>query len=182
LRKLLTAMENSTPPIPTDAKAHYVTSWWRALAIFLSVVLLLCIATGASMFEQFKAQLEHVQAQLQTVPQVRYLSVLLDDQHQPAMLVTQSSTQSVLQVQRLNTVSEGREDSMQLWAVGGDGRAHSLGVLESRGQTLQLHSSESALRSATQLAISVEDKGGVSDARGPRKPFLFTGALVQKAQ
>ena len=38
-----------------------------------------------------------------------------------------------------------------------------------------------ALAQASQLAISVEDKGGVPESRGPRLPYLFTGALVQKA-
>ena len=33
----------------------------------------------------------------------------------------------------------------------------------------------------TELAISVEDKGGVPEARGPRLPWLFKGALVHKA-
>ena len=57
----------------------------------------------------------------------------------------------------------------------------SLGVLDSSGKTHQLRVDEASLAPVTQLAISVEDKGGVPEARGPRLPYLFTGALVQKA-
>ena len=34
---------------------------------------------------------------------------------------------------------------------------------------------------ATQLAVSVEVKGGVPEAVGPRQPYLFKGWLVQRA-
>ena len=40
---------------------------------------------------------------------------------------------------------------------------------------------DAALDSATELAISVEAKGGVPGAQGPRLPWLFKGALVLKA-
>ena len=67
--------------------------------------------------EQFKAQLVHLQAKLKSVPQVRYVAVLLDDKAAPALLVTFAPQEGALQLQRLNAVKEGREDSMQLWAL-----------------------------------------------------------------
>ena len=150
-----------------------VSTWWRTLAYACLVVLSIGIATGMSMFEQFKAQIEHVQSKLKDTAQVKYIAVLTDDKQAPAMLVTMALQDNALQVQRLNAVTEGREDTMQLWALSDGDPARSLGVLESKGKTLRL--------SATSLAISVEDKGGVAQAKGPRLPFLFKGPVVQKA-
>ena len=97
------------------------------------------------------------------------------------MLVTMDQKTGVLQLQRLNEVKEGREDSMQLWALQGDQPPRSLGVISSKFKTLQLPAREAALSGVTQLAISVEDKGGVPESQGPRLPWLFLGALVHKA-
>jgi anti-sigma-K factor RskA len=144
-------------------------------------VLSIGIATGMSMFEQFKAQIEHLQGQLKNTAQVKYIAVLADDKQTPAMLVTMALQDNAMQVQRLNAVTEGREDTMQLWALSDGDPARSLGVLESKGKTLRLSATERDFASATSLAISVEDKGGVTQAKGPRLPYLFKGAVVQKA-
>lgn len=168
--------EGSASPSPKG-----VSGWWRAATIVCMVLLSVAVATGFSMFEQFKAQIQHVQVQLKDTAQIKYIAVLTDAQHAPALLVTMALQDNALQVQRLNTVTEGREDSMQLWALSDGDPARSLGVLESKGKTLRLSATERDLASATRLAISVEDKGGVTQAKGPRLPFLFTGAVVQKA-
>ena len=176
----MTPSDEITPPTPS-ASVRAVSPWWRAAAIFLVVVLSIGVTAGMSMFEVFKAQIAHLQTKLQTLPQVQYLAILTDDQQAPAMLITFDPQEKALQVQRLNTVTEGREDTMQLWALGASGKPNSLGVLESKGKTLRLPASAQLLLGATQLAISVEDKGGVPDSKGPRLPYLFKGLLVQKA-
>lgn len=174
---------NTPAPSPSDLPAPpaRVSRWWRALAYILGLVLLLGVATTFSLYEQLKAQIQHLQARVAQVPQVRDIAVLLDAQQQPAMLVTRDAQGSVLQLQRLNDVAEGREDSMQLWALAPGQPPRSLGVVTSKHKTLQINASESALTDATQLAISVEDKGGVTQSQGPRLPWLFTGWLVRKA-
>ena len=96
-------------------------------------------------------------------------------------LVTADTQGSVLQLQRLNEVREGREDSMQLWALDGDKPPRSLGVIASTYKTLQLPAPATALAGVQELAISVEDKGGAAEGRGPRLPYLFKGGLVKKA-
>ena len=164
-----------------DSKARSVPTWWRALAIFLALVMLLGWAASTSMIVQLKAQVQHTQAKLGEVPQVRYVSVLMDDQQLPALLVTLDPKQGNLQIQRLNEVKEGREDTMQLWAIGGNQPARSLGVIESKFKTLQMPIEPAALNGITELAISVEAKGGVPQANGPRLPYLFKGWLVQKS-
>jgi anti-sigma-K factor RskA len=54
-------------------------------------------------------------------------------------------------------------------------------VLSPGGKTLQLPATEAALAGVGQLAISVENRGGAAPSGGPRLPYLFNGALVQKA-
>ena len=170
-------MVEATPTAPP----RVVSSWWRSATYACLVVLSIGIATGMSMFEQFKAQIEHVQGKLKDTAQVKYIAILSDDKQAPAMLVTMALQDNALQVQRLNAVTEGREDTMQLWALSEGDPARSLGVLESKGKTLRLTATERDFASATSLAISVEDKGGVTQAKGPRLPYLFKGPVVQKA-
>jgi anti-sigma-K factor RskA len=148
----------------------------------LAIVLGLGLASGMSMYEQFKAQMQHMQTQLVTVPQIKTIAVLLDDKQAPAMLITQDPQDTTLQVQRLNNVAEGQEDSMQLWALSGTARPVSLGVLTSKLKMQRLNATDKDLVSVDHFAISVESKGGVEPTKGPRLPYLFTGALVQKAR
>ncbi|MDO8248639.1 MAG: anti-sigma factor [Rhodoferax sp.] len=155
--------------------------WWRAATIVCLLLMAIATATGVSMYEQFKAQIDHLQTKLQNTAQIKYIAVLLDDSQAPAMLVTLDLQDAALQIQRLNSVAEGREDSMQLWALPANGKPRSLGVLGSAGKTLRLAASIDTLDDVPQLAISVESKGGVAQDKGPRLPYLFKGAVVQKA-
>jgi anti-sigma-K factor RskA len=158
-----------------------VSGWWRALAIFLLIVLLLAWAASASMMTQLQAQISHLQARLIDVPQVRHVAVLLDADQQPAMLITHNPKEGMLLVQRLNEVREGREDSMQVWAIIGDQAPRSLGVIGSKYQTLQLPVAEADLQGMTEIAISAENKGGVPAGAGPSLPWLFKGWWVVKS-
>jgi len=158
-----------------------VSPWWRALAIFLLLVLLLAWAASNSMVTQLQAQIRHLQGKLSEMPQITRVAVLTDQQGQPAMLATFTAKDDKLQLQRLNEVKEGREDSMQVWAVSTDGKTRSLGIIESKYKTLQIPLRESDLQGTAELAISAENKGGVPDGSPPSLPWLFKGALVQKA-
>ena len=172
-----------TSPHETPASLrHGVSAWWRAGCIALAIVLGLAIASAMSMYEQFKAQMQHMQTQLQTVAQIKSIAVLADDRQAPAMLITQDPQETTLQVQRLSAVAEGQEDSMQLWALSGANRPISLGVLSPKVKTQRLNATDKDLTGVDTLAISVENKGGVSPSQGPRLPYLFKGAVVQKAR
>jgi anti-sigma-K factor RskA len=174
--------EPTTPAAPPPASGfRRVSTWWRVLAVLLMMALLIGWAASASMVEQLKAQITHLQGRLVQVPQVRHIAVLLDDHQLPAMLVTYDPQQGALLLQRLNELREGREDSMQLWALAGDAPPRSLGVIESKYKTLELPVAADALKSVSRLAISAENKGGVPEAVGPRLPYLFEGWLVQKS-
>ena len=173
--------ENSPTPSSLPAPPQGVSPWWRAGAYALLVVVATGIATTMSLFAQFQAQVAHLQTQLAQTAQIAHIAVLLDDKAAPALLVTFAPQEGALQLQRLNAVKEGREDSMQLWALRPGVAPQSLGVITSKVATLRLPAAANALQGADQLAISVEDKGGVDPARGPRLPYLFQGALIQKA-
>lgn len=170
-------------PTPTTSSvtAKPAFNSWRALSIFLAIVVAFAVATGMSMFEQFKAQIDHLQKQLLAKPQIKYLSVLHDAQGLPALLVTFDPTEKQLVLQRLGNVVEGREDALQLWAFSTQGQPRSLGLLARGVKTLRLASDESQLQGVEQLGVSAENIGGVTDARGPSLPWLFKGAWIQKA-
>ena len=170
-------MNETTSPLPPIAAA----SWWRASTIACLLVMAFAAATGVSMFEQFTAQVNQLQNKLKDIAQIKFIAVLLDDKQGPALLVTQDPLDNALQIQRLNAVQEGREQSLQLWALAADGKPRSLGVLGSTGKTLRLPANDKTLADAPQLALSVESKGGAEPGRGPQLPYLFTGAVVQKA-
>lgn len=170
-------MNETTQPLPPISHA----AWWRAATIVCLLVMAIASATGVSMFEQFTAQIQHLQTKLKNTAQIKYIAVLLDGRQAPAMLVTLDPQDDALQIQRLNSVAEGRDDSMQLWALPANGKPRSLGVLESTGKTLRLAADDKTLTDVPQLAISVENKGGVAQSSGPSLPYLFTGAVVQKA-
>lgn len=134
-----------------------------------------------SMYEQFHLQFQRMQRQLAQQPQVRFVAVLQDRLDKPGLLVTLDPNSAELQLQRLNEIQEGREDTMQLWALREGKPPQSLGVLTPKLKTLQLPVDAKALEGVTQLAISVEDRGGVPQDKGPRLPYLFSGWWVQKA-
>ncbi len=157
-----------------------VSTWWRALAIFLALVLLLGWAAGTSMLFQLREQIQHLQTRLTEVPQVRDIAVLLDDQQRPAMLITVTPQQGSMLIQRLNEVKEGREDSMQVWALRAGNEPRSLGVITSKYKTLEMPITPDALEGVEELGISAENKGGVPAGAGPSLPWLFKGWLVRK--
>lgn len=174
-------MTPQTAPSPAPARSG-VSAWWRAATYALLVVLAILWASGLSLMAQFTAQVRHLQDQVTQTAHIRYLAVLLDSRAQPALLVTLDPQDQALQLQRLNAVQEGREETLQLWALRpGTTAPVSLGILSSKLATLRLPVAASALEESSELAISVEDKGGVEGGTGPSLPYLFQGALVQKA-
>jgi anti-sigma-K factor RskA len=173
--------EDTTSPAETQNTPTGISAWWRALSIFLALVVFIGWAFSASMYEQFKAQIHHLEAKLVEIPQVREVSVLLDEAQAPAMLLTYDPKNQKLQVQRLNEVKEGREQALHVWAVAEGDVPRLLGVLTDRYKTQQLDVPAQALEGAHALAISVENKDrGPRDGK-PRQPLLFKGWLVQKA-
>jgi anti-sigma-K factor RskA len=172
----------TTDSTPTNSEpTNFPTNGWRIVSILCFLVIAIGAASGVSMYEMFGAQISHLQAKLKNTPQIKYIAVLLDAKQAPGMLVTFDPQDGVLQLQRLTDIKEGPDDSMQLWATSG-GKPLSLGVLTPKIRTAQLPMSSKGLDGITDLAISVENRGGVEPGTPPRLPYLYTGALIQKAQ
>jgi anti-sigma-K factor RskA len=168
----------------TDSNSSQATAnrgYWRAAAYFFLLLLVVGATAGVSMYEQFVAQIHDLQQKVQQTAQLQYVAVLVDDKGEPAMLLTQASGEAFLQLQRLNSVVEGGEDTMQLWAVPDGGPARSLGLLTPRLKTLRLAATDQTLDGVGKLGMSVEAKGGVSAKQGPRLPYLLTGSVIRKA-
>ena len=169
-------MSNNTP-----ASSRTVNAVWRVLSVVLAVALLLAWAFSASMFEQFKAQIHHLEKRLSDTPQVREISVLLDAKQQPGLVVTYDPVSKALQVQRLNDVKEGREESLHLWALSDTDAPRLLGVLTSRYKTTQLDIPPEALEGAGALGLSVESKDQGPRQGVPNQPWVFKGAVVKRS-
>ncbi|GAB4400031.1 MAG: hypothetical protein OHK0048_14610 [Rhodoferax sp.] len=154
---------------------------WRIATIVCLILLAIAAATGASMFEQFKAQIGHLQKKLRQAPRIEWIAVLNDRQHQPAMLITYDRQDGFVQIQRLNDVVEGREDSLQLWVLDANQQPASVGVITPKLKTAQLRVEPATLMQAQALAVSVENKGGVEPTAQPTLPYLYQGRLIHKA-
>lgn len=158
-----------------------VSRWWRALSITLLLVLSIGLTATISLYIQLQSHISQLQQKLMQLPQVRQLAVLMDQGQKPAMLVTFDPAAKRLQLERLNNIKEGREDSMQLWAVRPGQAPQSLGVIESKFKAIEMSATAEQLQDVVSLAISVENKGGVPNEQGPRLPWLFQGFWVNKA-
>jgi anti-sigma-K factor RskA len=165
----------------TLAPAATSRGYWRAATYFCLLLLAVGATAGVSMYEQFVAQIHDLQQKVQQTAQLQYVAVLVDDKGEPAMLLSRMSGDAFLQLQRLNNVVEGSEDTMQLWALPDGGPARSLGLLTPKLKTLRLPATEQALSGVQKLGMSVEAKGGVSEVQGPRLPYLLTGQLIRRA-
>ena len=166
---------------PTPSQTSATRGYWRAATYACLLLLAVGATAGVSMYEQFVAQIHDLQQKVQQSGQLHYVAVLVDEQGAPAMLLTQQSGDAFMQLQRLNNVVEGREDSMQLWALPASGPARSLGVLAPKLKTLRLPASDQALAGVEKLGMSVEARGGVGERQGPRLPYLWTGSVIRKA-
>ena len=157
------------------------TTGWRLATIICLVLLAVGTTTGFSLYEMFNAQITHLQGKLKNVPQTKYVAVLLDAQQAPGVLVTFDPLDGFLQLQRLTDIKEGQNDSMQLWDTTVPAQPKSLGVLTPKIRTAQLPMTEKSLAKVMHLSISVENRGGAEEGAAPLVPYLYSGALVQKA-
>jgi anti-sigma-K factor RskA len=170
---------DTRPAALTGSRA--VSAYWRAATYFCLLLLALGSAAGLSMYQQFVAQIQDAQQKVQQTAQLQYLSVLQDEQGEAALLLTYFSGEAFFQLQRLNSVAEGSEDSLQLWALPEAGAPRSLGVLTPKLKTLRLAATAQSLEGISKLGMSVEAKGGALETRGPRLPYLFTASVIRKA-
>jgi hypothetical protein len=77
---------SASTPAPAGPRGY-----WRAATYACLLLLALGATAGLSMYQQFVAQIQDLQQKVQHTAQLQYVAVLLDDQGQPAMLLTQVS-------------------------------------------------------------------------------------------
>jgi anti-sigma-K factor RskA len=165
------------------------SGWWQSLLVWRSVAAAGALATVAAVVvglqvnedlrTQSGAQIAELRQQLQATPQIQYVAVLADDRSAASMLVTFDPKNNTLVLQRVGGFQEGRDKSLQLWALPPAGAPRSLGVL-GQGPLVKLTAGESDVREVPTLAISLEPLGGVPGAGGPTGPVLFKGSLIQR--
>ncbi len=166
-----------------------VPGWWQSLFVWRSVAAAGVCATVAAVVvglqvneglrAQAGAQIAELRQQLQAAPQIQYVAVLADEQSAASMLVTFDPRNNTLVLQRVGGFQEGRDKSLQLWALSPAGAPRSLGVL-GQGPLVKLTAGEADVREVPTLAISLEPLGGVPGAGGPTGPVLFKGSLIQR--
>lgn len=127
---------------------------------------------------QLAQQAASLASELQSRPDIRYVSVLEDERQQASFLVTFDLARQTLTLQRVAPVGAGPAHSLQLWALPPGGAPRSLGLVED-GQVVRLNTPAQQVREVPALAISLEPKGGAPAGSGPTGPVLFKGALLQ---
>ena len=180
-------LQSEKKPVPATAAApeRGLATWlrsltlWRAASAAGAFAAVLAVTTSVGMHQQLRGQISQLQAQLDAVPQDRYVAVLADSQSAASMLVTFDPKKNRLTLQRVGNYREAEDRSLQLWALPPSGRPQSLGVLRS-DSLLRLAATESDIKEVPTLAISLEPKGGVPSAGGPTGPVLFKGALIRR--
>jgi anti-sigma-K factor RskA len=166
-------------PQPRSGGWFRSLSLWRGTTVAGALATVLAVVTTVGLRDQMGAQVQELQAQLASQPEVKYVAVLNDKEASASMLVTFDPKSSKLTLQRVGGFQEASDKSLQLWALPPEGGPRSLGVL-SHDKLLQLAAGEADVREVPALAISLEPKGGVPSETGPTGPVLFKGALIQK--
>lgn len=170
-------------------------NWWRAgaLAAVTATVAVVAITLNLSgELQGTQVQLAQLQAQgrdlvrqntqlvaqLQAMPDVRYVSVLHDDKATPMMLALFDPKHNTLTLKRMGNFQEGPEKSLQLWAVPPSGAPRSLGVLADQ-PVLRLTAAEQVVGQSPLFAITLENKGGVPEGTAAQGPLIWKGAVLR---
>jgi anti-sigma-K factor RskA len=175
----------ATGPVadPGPGLLQRARNWWRGAALAAGVAALAAGVVTVNLRGELQGrqtQLAALQAQLAAQPDVRYVSVLTDDQARPALLVTFDPGRSTLTLKRVGSYREAPDKSLQLWALPATGAPRSLGVLAQQ-PVLKLAAAEQVIGQAPALAISLEPRGGVPGEGGPTGPVLWKGAVLRTA-
>jgi len=188
------------PVVPIEESPLFIhlrraMGWWRGAALGVGVAAAAAVVVGlnlsravdlqsgllaqaaqrTSVVERERARL---QAQLNTLPAIEYVAVLVDDAATPTLLVTFDRKNQLLVVKRVGTYQEAPDKSLQLWALPPASAPRSLGVLRS-DVVMRMTTVEGQVAQVPALAVSLEPRGGVPGEGGPTGPVLFKGALLQ---
>jgi anti-sigma-K factor RskA len=197
IENLLAAQPRPAAPAPGPVAQglERALRWWRGAAWAGALATLAAVGIGLKAMNdadadravlaqerqlglQMARRNAELMAQLQAQPDIRYVSVLHDNQATPTLLAMYDPKHNTLTLKRVGSFQEGPDKSLQLWALPGAGAPQSLGVL-GEGAVMRLPAAEPHLRQSPALAVSLEPKGGVPGEGGPTGPVIFKGAVLQ---
>ena len=144
-------------------------AFWRGLGMFSTTVAVLLISVLLS------KQAEQQQA----TPQTNYVATLSDDKAQAIAVITGDSKRGQLQVRMVTSQNIAADKSLELWAVGKDGKVKSLGLVADKGIITLTMPKDMTADSVPLLAVTLEPKGGSGNPEKPSGPIVFKGNWVQ---
>jgi anti-sigma-K factor RskA len=109
-------------------------------------------------------------------PLPQRVAALADAQARTALVVTADQRRGLLDVRVARDIRVPDDRTLQLWAIGSNGKPRSLGILaDNRHAELRLDQRATG-PDVVLLAISLEPKGGSPDPNGPTGPVLYKGS------
>ncbi|MBC3917031.1 anti-sigma factor [Undibacterium sp. CY18W] len=143
-------------------------AFWRGLGMFSTTVAVVLISV-----------MLNKQVDQPVVPQNNYVATLSDDKAQAIAVITGDSKRGQLQIRMVTAQNIAADKSLELWAVGKDGKVRSLGLVADKGIiTLPMPANMTA-DSVPLLAVTLEPKGGSGNPEKPSGPIIFKGNWVQ---
>jgi anti-sigma-K factor RskA len=187
-REKASAKLSASEPTTASTLADVAQSWWQSVKLWQGAALVFAIAAlaiglsrqqlQAVLTEQLANANRALEVAKNAPPTVKYVAVLLDQKATEAILVTVDPQRSKVAVKRVGNFKEADDKSLQLWALAGNAKPRSLGVLSAQ-ELEQVLANLINPELASALAVSLEPKGGVPEAGGPTGPVLFKGALIK---
>lgn len=115
----------------------------------------------------------------QITPQNNYVATLSDEKAQAIAIITGDSKRAQLQVRILTAQNIAADKSLELWAVGKDGKVKSLGLVASKGTVNLPMPANMTAGTVPLLAVTLEPKGGSGNPEKPSGPIIFKGNWIQ---
>ncbi len=143
-------------------------AFWRGLGMFSTSVAVVLISILLSK-----------QADQQAVPQNNYVATLSDDKAQAIAVTTGDTKRGQLQVRMVTAQHIAADKSLELWAVGKDGKVKSLGLVADKGIISLPMPANMTADSVPLLAVTLEPKGGSGNPEKPSGPIIFKGNWLQ---
>ncbi len=107
------------------------------------------------------------------------VAALADAQARTALVVTADEKRGRLDVRVAREVQVPDDRTLQLWAIGSNGKPRSLGILPDNRRAELALDGRAIGPDVVMLAISLEPKGGSPDPNGPTGPVLYKGSWIR---
>lgn len=107
------------------------------------------------------------------------VAALADAQARTALVVTADPARGRLQVRVARDVQVPDDRTLQLWAIAGNGKPRSLGILPDNRRADLALDQRAIGPDVVLLAISLEPKGGSPDPDRPTGPVLYKGSWTR---